>query len=73
MHQFVPPSYGQLQNNINSSSQFQPNSQMHPNVTPVAAQPWLTSTNQTLSLVPPMQQAGQQTQVTYSADQASFV
>ncbi|KAL5780053.1 hypothetical protein ACOSQ2_010790 [Xanthoceras sorbifolium] len=67
---FVPSSYGQPQNHMNASSQFQPMPQMH---APVAGQPWMSSANHGASLVTPVQQTGQQVPVPSSTDTAAHI
>lgn len=69
--QYVPSSFGQPQNNVSASSQFQPTSQVHAPVAPVAGQPWLSSGNQSVSLAIPIQQTGQQPPLISSADTVS--
>ncbi|XP_039043048.1 pre-mRNA-processing protein 40A-like isoform X1 [Hibiscus syriacus] len=56
---FVPSSFG-LPQNVSTPSQFQPISQVHASVAPVAMQPWLSSGNQSISLATPIQQTSQQ-------------
>ncbi|KAM7520910.1 hypothetical protein LguiB_019872 [Lonicera macranthoides] len=63
---FTPSSYGQPQNTMNMSSQFQPVSQMHGPVVPVGGQPWLPSGSQGAP-VTPVQQSGQQSSASASA------
>lgn len=60
LFQFAASSYGQPQNTMNMASQFQPVSQMHTPVVPVAGQPWLPSASQGLPVVTPLQPTGQQ-------------
>ncbi|KAK6277645.1 hypothetical protein POUND7_017968 [Theobroma cacao] len=70
-YSYVPSSFGQPQNNVSASSQFQPTSQVHAPVAPVAGQPWLSSGNQSVSLAIPIQQTGQQPPLISSADTAA--
>lgn len=70
--QFAPSSFGQPQNSINTLPQFQPMSQMHAPPVPVAGQPWMSSVNQSVGPVTPVQQAGQHPSVSSSTDSVSF-
>ncbi|KAK8708199.1 hypothetical protein V6N13_059243 [Hibiscus sabdariffa] len=56
---FAPSSFG-LPQNVSTPSQFQPISQVHASVAPVAGQPWLSTGNQSVSLATPIQQTSQQ-------------
>uniref|UniRef100_A0A7N2N4N8 WW domain-containing protein n=1 Tax=Quercus lobata TaxID=97700 RepID=A0A7N2N4N8_QUELO len=67
---FAPSSFGQHQNNISASSQFQPMSQMPAPVVPVAGQPWMSSGSQSAAFATPVQQTGQQPPVIPSTDSA---
>ncbi|KAK9166041.1 hypothetical protein Scep_001232 [Stephania cephalantha] len=53
-------SYGQPQNTMNPSSQYQPISQMHATAIPPAGQPWPSSGNQNAPPVAPVQPMAQQ-------------
>ncbi|KAK9097127.1 hypothetical protein Sjap_022624 [Stephania japonica] len=53
-------SYGQPQNTMNPSSQYQPISQMHAAAIPSSGQPWLSSGNQSAPPVAPVQPMAQQ-------------
>ncbi|CAA3022543.1 pre-mRNA-processing 40A [Olea europaea subsp. europaea] len=57
------PSFGQPQNSMNTTSQFQPASQVSAPVGPTSGQPWLHS-SQGASVVAPLQQTSQQLLVT---------
>lgn len=70
LFQFVPSSYGQPQNNVSGSSQFQPMPQMH---APVAGQSWVSSANHSAPLVAPVQQSGQQPSAVSSTDTVSIL
>ncbi|XP_010273523.1 PREDICTED: pre-mRNA-processing protein 40A [Nelumbo nucifera] len=61
---FTISSYGQPQSNINTSTQYQPASQIHAPVVPAAGQPWLSSGSQSVPLVTPVQQNIQQPSIT---------
>ncbi|XP_031281383.1 pre-mRNA-processing protein 40A [Pistacia vera] len=63
---FVPSSYGQPQNNVSGSSQFQPMPQMH---APVAGQSWVSSANHSA----PVQQTGQLPSAFSSTDTVTYV
>ncbi|KAF3954921.1 hypothetical protein CMV_019793, partial [Castanea mollissima] len=67
---FAPSSFGQHQNNISASSQFQPMSQMPAPVVPAAGQPWMSSGGQSAAFATPVQQTGQQPPVIPSMDSA---
>lgn len=67
---FAPTSFGQPQNNISASSQFQPMSQMPAPVVPVAGQPWMSSGSHSAPFGTPLQQTGQQPPVNPSMDSA---
>ncbi|KAG6699086.1 hypothetical protein I3842_08G052900 [Carya illinoinensis] len=69
-YMFAPSSFGQPQNSINTLPQFQPMSQMHAPPVPVAGQPWMSSVNQSVGPVTPVQQAGQHPLVSSSTDSA---
>uniref|UniRef100_A0A5B6YTK5 Putative pre-mRNA-processing protein 40A n=1 Tax=Davidia involucrata TaxID=16924 RepID=A0A5B6YTK5_DAVIN len=58
---FASSSFGQPQNTVNVSSQYQPLSQMR---APVGGQPWLSSGSQGAPLVTPLRQTGQPPSVT---------
>ncbi|XP_021284433.1 pre-mRNA-processing protein 40A [Herrania umbratica] len=70
-YSYVPSSFGQPQNNVSASSQFQPATQVHAPAAPVTGQPWLSSGNQSVSLATPIQQTGQQPPLLSSADTAA--
>ncbi|XP_022768610.1 pre-mRNA-processing protein 40A-like isoform X2 [Durio zibethinus] len=72
-YSFAPSSFGLPQNNVSTSSQFHPLSQVHAPVAPVAGQPWLSTGNQSISLATPIQQTGQQPLLISSADRAADV
>ncbi|EEF52242.1 protein binding protein, putative [Ricinus communis] len=65
---FAPSSYGQLQNNAISSSQFQPMPQMHTPVVPAGGQHWLPSGSNGVAVATPVQPTGQQPSVSSSSD-----
>ncbi|GMI77379.1 pre-mRNA-processing protein 40A [Hibiscus trionum] len=56
---FAPSSFG-LPQNVSTPSQFQPITQVHASVAPVAGQPWLSTGNQSVSLATPIQHTSQQ-------------
>ncbi|PQP93470.1 pre-mRNA-processing protein 40A isoform X1 [Prunus yedoensis var. nudiflora] len=68
-YMFAPPSYAQPQNNVSSSSQFQPMSQVQAHVT-ATGQPWMSSGNQGAAVPTPVQQSGQQPSSTTFTDSA---
>lgn len=70
LFQFVPSSYGQLQNNAVGSSQIQPIPQMH---APVAGQSWVSPANHSAAPVTPVQQTGQQPSAASSTDTVSIL
>lgn len=72
-YSFAPSSFGQPHNNVSSSSQFHPISQVHAPGAPVAGQPWLSAGNQSVSLATQIQQTGQQPPLISSADTAANV
>ncbi|KAM5565918.1 pre-mRNA-processing protein 40A [Rosa sericea] len=60
-YMYAPPSFVQPQNNVNSSSQFQPMSQEQAHAVPAAGQPWMSSSNhQGAAVVTSQQQPSQQ-------------
>ncbi|GAV56638.1 WW domain-containing protein/FF domain-containing protein [Cephalotus follicularis] len=67
-YNFVPP-YGQPQNTVSMSSQYQPISQMHAPVAPAAGQPWLSAGSQSAAAAIPVQHA-MQPPATSSSDPA---
>jgi len=64
LSQFGPPSGGQLQRNDNSSSHYQPLSQMNISSFPVGGQPWLLAGSQAVTSAVPVQQIGEQSSAT---------
>ncbi|OMO70843.1 hypothetical protein COLO4_28463 [Corchorus olitorius] len=72
-YSFTPSSFGQPPNNVNVSSQFQPISQVHAPVAPVAGQPWMSSGNQSVPLTTAVQQTSQQPPLISSADSVASV
>ncbi|XAR61995.1 hypothetical protein NMG60_11016564 [Bertholletia excelsa] len=66
---FVPSSFGQPQNAVPTSSQFQP-LQMHAPVAPVGVQPWMSTGSQGGPLVTPVQQGGLQSSETVATASA---
>ncbi|KAK9946359.1 hypothetical protein M0R45_011827 [Rubus argutus] len=70
-YMYAPPSFVQPQNNVNSSSQFQPMSQEQAHAVPAAGQPWMSSSNhQGAAVVTPQQQSSQQPSSTPFPDSA---
>ncbi|CAB4266162.1 unnamed protein product [Prunus armeniaca] len=68
-YMFAPPSYAQPQNNVSSSSQFQPISQVQAHVS-VTGQPWVSSGNQGAAVPTPVPQSGQHPSSTTFTDSA---
>lgn len=68
MFQFTPSSFGQPQNNVSASSQFQPMPQMHAAAVPGGGQPWLTPGSNGVSVATAVQPTGQQPSVSSSSD-----
>ncbi|KAK9946354.1 hypothetical protein M0R45_011823 [Rubus argutus] len=70
-YMYAPPSFVQPQNNVNSSSQFQPMSQEQAHAVPATGQPWMSSSNhQGAAVVTPQQQSSQQPSSTPFPDSA---
>ncbi|XP_057986899.1 pre-mRNA-processing protein 40A isoform X3 [Hevea brasiliensis] len=66
---FTPP-FGQPQNNVSASSQFQPMPQIHAPVVPAGGQPWLAPGSNGVSHGAAIQPTGQQPSVSSSLDPA---
>ncbi|OAY23068.1 pre-mRNA-processing protein 40A isoform X2 [Manihot esculenta] len=67
---FTPSSFGQPQNNVSASSQFQPMPQMHAAAVPGGGQPWLAPGSNGVSVATAVQPTGQQPSVSSSSDAA---
>ncbi|KAF2324232.1 hypothetical protein GH714_010950 [Hevea brasiliensis] len=67
---FAPSSFGQPQNNVSASSQFQPIRQMYAPVVPVGGQPWLASRSNGVLIATAVQPTGQQPSATSTSDPA---